>query len=118
MKGSFSEVRELCLQPIEDCLNGFLDRTVTRGVALNGEMSRYQLSTGGKRLRALIPCRVYQACGQVFVIGAGDRVRRPACKPRYPGVSPGWQGPRRRAVIPSETAFVPAPSNVIRLSAR
>lgn len=57
-------VREQCLPVIERTLVRFLEEQSKRGIAWNAEMSRYQLATGGKRLRALVPCFVYAACGK------------------------------------------------------
>jgi geranylgeranyl pyrophosphate synthase len=60
----FDEVRELCLPAIEAHLEAFFDEARRDGLAMNAEMARYHFSTGGKRLRALIPCWVYAAYGR------------------------------------------------------
>jgi geranylgeranyl pyrophosphate synthase len=48
---------------LEARLEDFLREHSRSGAAFNAQMSRYHLSTGGKRLRALIPCWVYESCG-------------------------------------------------------
>jgi geranylgeranyl pyrophosphate synthase len=57
-------VQQQCLAQIERYFAQFFDRAREAGFAWNAEMAQYQLSTGGKRLRALIPCLVYSACGK------------------------------------------------------
>ena len=48
---------------IEQHLETFFDKMVRKGFGFSVDMSRYQFSTGGKRLRASIPGWVYAACG-------------------------------------------------------
>ena len=43
-------------------LETFLQKHVRKGAAFNAEMARYHFSTGGKRLRALIPVWIFEAC--------------------------------------------------------
>jgi geranylgeranyl diphosphate synthase type I len=57
-------VQERCLGEIETCFTRFFERARKDGFSYNAEMAQYQLSTGGKRLRALIPCLIYAACGK------------------------------------------------------
>jgi geranylgeranyl pyrophosphate synthase len=58
------DVAERCLPLIEDALADFLAQSEKSGIRYNAEMSRYHFASGGKRLRALIPCWVYAACDQ------------------------------------------------------
>jgi geranylgeranyl pyrophosphate synthase len=55
---------ELCLPRIESAMEDFLKRSEQVGIRFNTEMTRYHLASGGKRLRALIPCWVFEACGK------------------------------------------------------
>jgi len=55
---------ELCLPRIETALEDFLNRSENEGIRLNAEMARYHFASGGKRLRALMPCWVFEACGK------------------------------------------------------
>src|SRR5262249_27078027 len=48
---------------IEERLARFFDERAKQGLRWNAEMSRYHFSTGGKRLRALIPCWLYAVYG-------------------------------------------------------
>lgn len=66
----FNRVQDECLPLVEKKLSQFFDRAVTEGFGWNSEMSRYHFSTGGKRLRALIPCWVYAAYGKKSAEGA------------------------------------------------
>jgi geranylgeranyl pyrophosphate synthase len=59
-----AEVAGRCLPLIEDALADFLAKSERSGIRYNAEMSRYHFASGGKRLRALIPCWVYAACDQ------------------------------------------------------
>lgn len=58
------EVQATCLPRIEATLEEFLREQARQGVRQNAEMAAYHLSTGGKRLRALIPCWVFAAMGK------------------------------------------------------
>lgn len=51
------------LPQIESRLASFLAEKAHQGIVFNSLMTRYHLSTGGKRLRALIPSSVYTVCG-------------------------------------------------------
>jgi len=57
---------------VDECLAAYLKNA--SACALNAEMAAYHLSTGGKRLRALIPGMVFESLGQdparAVVIGA------------------------------------------------
>jgi geranylgeranyl pyrophosphate synthase len=64
VKQSFSQVQETFLPVIEQKLEDFFTQSAKNGMGWNAEMSRYHFSTGGKRLRALIPCWVYSAYGK------------------------------------------------------
>ena len=64
MKPSFEQTQEKYLPIVEKRLEEFFSRAVANGIGWNAEMSRYHFSTGGKRLRALIPCLVYEAYGR------------------------------------------------------
>jgi geranylgeranyl pyrophosphate synthase len=55
---------DLCLPQIEATLENFLKRSEAQGIRFNAEMARYHFASGGKRLRALIPCWVFEACGK------------------------------------------------------
>ena len=61
--GILSSQAELLLA-VETKLDSFFQSQIPSGAAFNAEMARYHFSTGGKRLRALIPLWVYEACGQ------------------------------------------------------
>ncbi len=61
---SLRRIQEECLPLIELKLMEFFDQKVTQKISWNAEMSRYHFLTGGKRLRALIPCWVYAAYGK------------------------------------------------------
>jgi geranylgeranyl pyrophosphate synthase len=52
------------LPAIESRFGRFFDRMSAEGYACNAEMSRYHFMSGGKRLRALMPCWVYAAYGR------------------------------------------------------
>lgn len=58
---SLEQIQKDCLPLIELKLTRFFDHARTQGIQLNSEMSAYHFSTGGKRLRALIPCYLYAA---------------------------------------------------------
>lgn len=64
MKPSFQEIQDKYLPAVEKRLEEFFDRARESGIDWNSEMSRYHFSTGGKRLRALIPCWVYAVYGK------------------------------------------------------
>jgi geranylgeranyl pyrophosphate synthase len=64
MKISFQEIQDRYLGVVEKRLEEFFDRAQGSGISWNAEMSRYHFSTGGKRLRALIPCWVYAVYGK------------------------------------------------------
>jgi geranylgeranyl pyrophosphate synthase len=55
---------EQCLPQIEAALEDFLKRSEKSGIRFNAEMTSYHLASGGKRLRALMPCWVFEACGK------------------------------------------------------
>lgn len=61
---SVATLRESCSSSLEQRLNHFLDQSARQGLSFSAEMARYQFSTGGKRLRALIPCWVYSVHGR------------------------------------------------------
>ncbi len=52
----------ICLPQIEAALEAFLKRSEAEGIRFNSEMARYHFASGGKRLRALMPCWVFEAC--------------------------------------------------------
>lgn len=56
MRSNFEQIRQKHLSALEAVL-------VPKGT-LCGEMTAYHLETGGKRLRALIPLMVFEACGK------------------------------------------------------
>jgi geranylgeranyl diphosphate synthase type I len=64
MKQSFEQIQEKYRPTVEKRLAEFLVRAAADGISWNAEMSRYHFSTGGKRLRALIPCLVFDAYGK------------------------------------------------------
>ena len=64
MSASFQEIQDKYLPLVEKRLEEFFARAAESGIGWNSEMSRYHFSTGGKRLRALIPCWVYSAYGK------------------------------------------------------
>jgi geranylgeranyl pyrophosphate synthase len=49
---------------VEEKLHRFFAQMKSEGLTWNAEMSAYHFSTGGKRLRALIPCWIFQALGK------------------------------------------------------
>lgn len=51
------------LHSLEDKLNQFFHSMKDAGIFWNAEMSQYHFSTGGKRLRALMPSLIFQALG-------------------------------------------------------
>jgi geranylgeranyl pyrophosphate synthase len=57
-------VQEQCLPRIEEHLGRFFARMEDRGFQANARMSRYHFASGGKRLRALMPCWVFAALGR------------------------------------------------------
>jgi geranylgeranyl pyrophosphate synthase len=61
---SFTDIQSQCGNAVESALDRFFERSSSMGVRKNSEMSRYHMSTGGKRLRALIPSWVYAAYGR------------------------------------------------------
>jgi geranylgeranyl diphosphate synthase, type I len=61
---SLQDIQKACLPVIEARLGQFFDRMKAEGFGCNAEMSRYHFASGGKRLRALVPCWVYAAYGQ------------------------------------------------------
>lgn len=69
-------LRETCSTAVERNLSSFLERSSRQGLPFTTEMARYQFSTGGKRLRALIPCWVYSAYGHdpLQAIGLGSAI--------------------------------------------
>jgi geranylgeranyl pyrophosphate synthase len=64
MKTSFNEIQETYLPLIDARFEEFFANSEKNAIAWNAEMSRYHFSTGGKRLRALIPCWVFAAFGK------------------------------------------------------
>jgi len=52
------------IDAIEQHFESFFQRHLTRGVEFSSKIAQYHFSTGGKRLRALIPLQVFQACGE------------------------------------------------------
>ena len=60
----FEKIRDLCLPAIEARIEAYFADAARSGLKMNAEMARYHFSTGGKRLRALIPCWVYGAYGR------------------------------------------------------
>lgn len=63
-KLNINATAEHCLPEIEAALERFLKRSEAQGIRFNSEMTRYHLASGGKRLRALMPCWVFEACGK------------------------------------------------------
>jgi geranylgeranyl pyrophosphate synthase len=61
---AISEIQALCLPKIEEHLNKFFVRMEDRGFACNAQMSSYHFASGGKRLRALMPCWIFAAMGR------------------------------------------------------
>lgn len=59
-----SATERQCLPAIEKAMADFFARQGKGGLAFNAEMSRYHFATGGKRLRALIPCWVFAFHGE------------------------------------------------------
>lgn len=57
-------IEDQLLQALEERLNQFFHKMTDAGIAYNSEMSQYHLSTGGKRLRALMPSLIFQALGK------------------------------------------------------
>jgi geranylgeranyl pyrophosphate synthase len=60
----FESVARICRPAIESRLERFFAERADAGIRWNAEMSRYHFATGGKRLRALIPCWVYAVSGK------------------------------------------------------
>jgi geranylgeranyl pyrophosphate synthase len=58
-----AEVEQKALPAVEGRLETFFAAQKARGIAFNVEMSRYHYSTGGKRLRALIPAWIFASHG-------------------------------------------------------
>ena len=61
---SFKTTQDLCLPLIEARLNAFFSDKAQDGLEWSAQMGHYHFSTGGKRLRALIPCWIYAAYGK------------------------------------------------------
>ena len=61
---SFVELQERYLPLVEAKLEVFFRQCEEQGFRWSAEMSRYHFSTGGKRLRALIPCWIYACYGR------------------------------------------------------
>ncbi|MDR3606312.1 MAG: polyprenyl synthetase family protein [Oligoflexia bacterium] len=61
---SFNEIQELCLPRIEERLREFFAKMEKQGFGCTAGMSAYHLSSGGKRLRALMPCWIFAASGR------------------------------------------------------
>jgi geranylgeranyl diphosphate synthase, type I len=59
-----SELEKLCFPAIEKKLGAFLEKMEARGLKWNVAMGRYHFSTGGKRLRAFIPCWIFSCYGR------------------------------------------------------
>jgi geranylgeranyl diphosphate synthase, type I len=55
---------DLLLQSLEEKLNQFFLKMKDAGIHWNAEMSQYHFSTGGKRLRALMPSWIFEALGK------------------------------------------------------
>jgi geranylgeranyl pyrophosphate synthase len=56
-------MNETLLTSIDAELNSFFEKMKDQGIGWNSEMSAYHFATGGKRLRALIPCWIYSTLG-------------------------------------------------------
>jgi geranylgeranyl pyrophosphate synthase len=61
---SMGEIQAHCLPKIEEHLKQFFVRMEERGFTCNAQMSSYHFASGGKRLRALIPCWIFAAMGR------------------------------------------------------
>lgn len=60
----FERVRVDSISKVETEIDRFLENSETDTGKYCTEMTRYQLKTGGKRLRALIPCLVFESFGK------------------------------------------------------
>lgn len=67
---TLSRIQNQYLPTIENLLSNFFSKMSSQGIGWNAQMSSYHFTTGGKRLRALLPLCLYEIHGRKAIDAA------------------------------------------------